>query len=143
MNKIVTKIFTVIGALTIFVVIPFLIISSFLYPMFEWEYEEQSRIESPDGEYEIVLFRGNAGAVSGYTYELYIVEKGKDINRELDGSRHVFTAYEHTELLDYKWVDDSVEITIKGGSVHYMTYYGFWEDYEFRKVGDVVLKVGY
>jgi hypothetical protein len=141
MKKVIIGILTAIGALTIIIVPLWIVMANLMFPFFEWEYEELSRIESPNGQFEIVPFRGNAGAVSGYTYELYVVEKGKDVDRELDSSRHVFTAYEDTHLLGYKWVNDTVEIEIDAGAVHYTTYYGIWEDHNFRKVGDVVLKV--
>lgn len=61
------------------------------------EYEEISRVRSPDGKVDAVLMRGNAGAMSSFTYCLYVVPFGceiseKDIRKNkykvvLDGSR--------------------------------------------------------
>ena len=142
MKKAIISVLGVIGALTIIVVVLWIIISNLMFPIFEWEYDELSRIESPDGQFEIVPFRGNAGAVSGFTYDLFVVEKGRDVDREEDSKYRVFTAYEDTELLGYQWLNETVEIEIKDGPIgYYKTFYGGPEGYSIKKAGDVVLKV--
>ncbi|MHC5083427.1 MAG: DUF5412 family protein [Planctomycetota bacterium] len=144
MKKIIINIFPIIGVLIILYGIFWLITSIPFdsFHIFQWEYEELARVASPDGQYEIVPFQGNAGAVSGYAYDLFVVPKGKSVDRENDSQYCVFVGYEDTELKSYKWQDDTVEIQVgEGGIEHYTTFYGIREGFRFKKVGDVTLEV--
>lgn len=139
MKKTIINILTIIGAITIcFGSLQLIALTPIWpFPLFEWEYEELSRVESPDGQFEIVPFRGNAGVVSGYTYDLFVVRKGYYIDRENSPSR-VFTAYEDTQLLNYRWQGKTVEIEVGDGPIgYYKTFYSSLA----KKEGDVVLKV--
>ena len=144
MKKTIISILTIIGGLTIVFGILWLVTltSIWPFPLFEWEYEELPRVESPNRQFEIVPFRGNAGAVSGFTYELFVVTKGKNIDREIDSRYRIFVAYEDTKLNNYKWQDKTVEVEIEDGPIgYYKTYYGTPEGYSIKKAGDVTLKV--
>ena len=52
------------------------LVSFGLYRLFPWEYEELRRVASPDGKYEAVVTRGNAGAMTSYRYGVCIVPSG-------------------------------------------------------------------
>ena len=45
-------------------------------PLFPWKYEELKRVPSPDGNYEFVITRADAGAMTRYQYGVSIVNKG-------------------------------------------------------------------
>lgn len=113
------------------------------FPLFEWDYEERPRVVSPGGSFEIVPVRGNAGAVSGYTYDLFVVEKGVVVDREKDWTQRIFYAPERTKLLGYRWNGEVVEIEIADGPVgFYHSFYGTRDGFEVRRVGrvDLVIK---
>ena len=144
MKKTIISILTIIGGFSVVFGILWLITLTPIwpFPLFEWEYEEFPRVESPNGQFEIVPFRGNAGAVSGFTYELFVVTQGKNVDRETDSMFCVFVAYEDTKLDNYRWQNETVEIEIEDGSIgYYKTFYGNLENYHIKKVGDVTLNI--
>ncbi len=62
---------------------------------FSWEYKEYVRSTSPNGMFDAIVLQGNAGAVTEYTYDIFIAKKGKVINRDLDRRLMVLGGYEH------------------------------------------------
>lgn len=112
------------------------------FPFFEWGYEELPRVVSPNGRFEIVSVRGNAGAVTGYTYDLFVVEKGGVVDREKDWTQKVFYAPKRTELLGYRWNAEVVEIEIVDGPVgFYHSFCGTRDGFKVRRVGRVDLVI--
>ena len=143
-KKVIFNIFTVIGVLAILVGIFWLVTLTPLwpFPLFGWEYEELTRIESPDGQYEIVPFQGSTEAISGFRYDLFVVPIGRDVDREEDSGYCVFAVYEDATLNSYKWRDKTVEIEVEDGPIrYYKTFYGKFIIHGNGKVGDVELKV--
>jgi len=81
MKTLMARILTVIGGVTV--------LGSFLWLLsltpiwkaatltFEITYEELPRVVSPDGAFEIVTIRGNGGATTSYSYEIFVVPKGE------------------------------------------------------------------
>jgi hypothetical protein len=142
----VLRLFAAIGGATVF---GGLVWSFSLTPLwkavtltFEIEYEELPRIASPDGDFEIVTIRGNGGATTSYSYEIFVVPKGEPVNRDQGEGHLVFRSLARTRLLDYAWRGRAVEIKVANGPVGFRhSYYGRRVGFDLHKVGPVILTV--
>lgn len=71
-------------SIALFLILGFCIIYyiSFRPLMFHREYEERLRLPSPDNRVDAVLMLGNAGAMSSFSYDLYVVPAGRKISEK-------------------------------------------------------------
>lgn len=72
---------------------------------FEASFDEVARVTNPTGKFDAVLAETNGGATTSFGYEVFIVGKGKGINR----GKGVATFYaagrnEHAYGVNLKWV---------------------------------------
>jgi hypothetical protein len=78
--------------------------------MFHREYEELLRLPSPDSRVDAVLMQGNAGAMSSFSYDLYVVPVGHAIS-EKDIVANTFPAVFSAEKMSgekIKWLMNRV-----------------------------------
>ncbi len=107
--KIVSRIFTVIGALTVLLLILILCALIVGYLMIDRDiiFEENERFPSPDGRVDAVLMGYDAGATTSYSNSLYLVPSGFKITKWdvkiRDKYIPVFVA-DHIEGLEIQWI---------------------------------------
>lgn len=95
---------------------------------FKWEYTEEERQTSPSGEFDAVVLRGNAGAVSGYQFEIYVVLKGVVVDRERDRRHEVYGSYENAGPFHYEWKGPDLFITVEETPIDHFWPFYFVED---------------
>ena len=106
--KIISRILTVIGALTVLLLIVILCAFIFGYLMIDRDiiFEENKRFPSPDGRVDAVLMGYNAGATTSYSNSLYLVPSGVKITKwDIKIKQKyvpVFVA-DHIEGLEIRW----------------------------------------
>jgi hypothetical protein len=112
MKKLIPKILSIIGGLTVLCVL--LVLICFLIDIFIIQkgimFEEAYRITSPDGKVDVVGMYYDAGATKSRIEMVYIVPAGNAItktDRKLQRCVPVFTA-EHIEGKSIRWLRDKL-----------------------------------
>jgi len=76
----------------------------------DWSADEVSRVASPGGNADAVLFEENGGATTSYAYSVYIVPRGRAIDPRADSAAATFydvTRSDSAYGVNLRWRDSS------------------------------------
>lgn len=94
--------------------------------------EESSRITSSDGRIDAVMVKTNCGATTGYSYNIFIVPKGK----QPSDNDSVFSS-DKTEDLNISWASSS-ELLITYREARIFQFTNFWQSEDIDNFNYVV-----
>ncbi len=100
MHKSATRVFFKTVAFFLTLIFIFILIL-LIFTLQLYDYEVIEEIPSPDGKYIAVVFEGNSGATSNYTYRLSVLKNGETINK-LSRGNTLITNQEFSVI----WIDD-------------------------------------
>jgi hypothetical protein len=97
----------------------------------EWEFKEQERRTSPDGNVDAVLLRGSGGATTSYISKIFLVPAGEKVNSQEDRNE-IFVA-DHTKNLALRWHNAGL-LDIEFEEARIMHFRNFWIGSAVRKI---------
>ena len=80
--------------------------SAFIIGCWQWSHDEVSRVASPDGRTDAVLFEENGGATTSFDYVVDVVPHGEKNMKQVG---EIYGAVRNTQAygVDLRWIDSN------------------------------------
>ena len=117
----------------------FIMLFLFVHGCSPCSYNEVVRIKSPDGKVEAVHIRGNCGATTSFTENIFIVPAGEKTPKPKDDYQRFLA--DHVDGLELEWREPKV-LEIKYNVARIFKFTNFWQSQKvdhFRYVVEIRL----